>query len=81
MNKMPASKQKQEDIYINTRKASEILGVDIRTVQEWCQLEKIPGAVKICRKWLINKWQMLHWLQKEQKRVNPVWRIPQYQKI
>lgn len=69
-----------DSVYINTKEASKILGVDIRTVQEWCKLEKIPGCIRICRKWLINKWEMLHWLKEQEQRVHPVWLVPKYQK-
>lgn len=66
--------------YINTTQASEILGVNPRTVQEWCKLEKIPGCIKMGRIWMINKFQMLHWIQEQEQRPNKIWIMPKYQK-
>jgi excisionase family DNA binding protein len=71
----------KQDIYITTQTASEILGVNPRTVQEWCKLQKIPSCVKLGRRWLINKYQMLHWIKEQEQRVNPVWLLPKYQRV
>lgn len=73
--------KKQEDVYINTRKASEILGVNPRTVQEWCKIQKIPGVVKMGRIYLINESALFKWIKEQEQRPNKIWITPKYQKV
>ena len=68
-------------IYINTSEASKLLGMSLRTVQEWCKLQKIPGCVKLGRKWVVNKFEVLHWLKEQEQRPNKIWLIPKYERI
>lgn len=68
-------------IYINTNEASKLLGVAQRTVQEWCKLQKIPGCVKLGKKWVVNKFEMLHWMKEQEQRPNKIWLVPKYERI
>jgi excisionase family DNA binding protein len=68
-------------VYINTNEASKLLGVNRRTVQEWCKLQKIPSCVKLGRKWVINKWEVLHWIKEQEQRPNKIWLVPKYERI
>ena len=70
-----------ESVYINTSEASKLLGVAPRTVQEWCKLQKIPSCVKLGRKWVINKWEVLHWMKEQEQRPNKIWLVPKYERI
>jgi excisionase family DNA binding protein len=70
-----------ESVYINTSEASKLLGVNRRTVQEWCKLQKIPSCVKLGRKWVINKWEVLHWIKEQEQRPNKIWLVPKYERI
>ena len=68
-------------VYINTNEASKLLGVNQRTVQEWCKLQKLPSCVKLGRKWVINKWEVLHWMKEQEQRPNKIWLVPKYERI
>lgn len=68
-------------VYINTDEASKLLGMSPRTVQEWCKLQKIPGCVKLGRKWVVNKFEVLHWLKEQEQRPNKIWLMPKYERI
>lgn len=68
-------------MYINTSEASKLLGMSPRTIQEWCKLQKIPSCVKLGRKWVINKWEVLHWMKEQEQRPNKIWLIPKYERI
>lgn len=68
-------------MYINTSEASKLLGMSLRTVQEWCKLQKIPGCVKLGRKWVVNKFEVLHWLKEQEQRPNKIWLVPKYERI
>jgi excisionase family DNA binding protein len=68
-------------VYINTDEASKLLGMSPRTIQEWCKLQKIPGCVKLGRKWVVNKFEVLHWLKKQEQRPNKIWLVPKYERI
>jgi excisionase family DNA binding protein len=68
-------------VYINTNEASKLLGVNPRTIQEWCKLQKIPNCVKLGRKWVINKWEVLHWMKEQEQRPNKIWLVPKYERI
>ena len=68
-------------VYINTDEASKLLGMSLRTVQEWCKLQKIPGCVKLGRRWVVNKFEVLHWLKEQEQRPNKIWLVPKYERI
>lgn len=68
-------------VYINTNEASKLLGVNPRTIQEWCKLQKLPSCVKLGRKWVINKFEMLHWMKEQEQRPNKIWLVPKYERI
>jgi excisionase family DNA binding protein len=68
-------------VYINTDEASKLLGMSPRTIQEWCKLQKIPGCVKLGRKWVVNKFEVLHWLKEQEQRPNKIWLVPKYERI
>jgi excisionase family DNA binding protein len=68
-------------VYINTNEASKLLGVNPRTIQEWCKLQKLPSCVKLGRKWVINKWEVLHWMKEQEQRPNKIWLVPKYERI
>ena len=68
-------------VYINTNEASKLLGVNPRTIQEWCKLQKLPSCVKLGRKWVINKWEVLHWMKEQEQRPNKIWLLPKYERI
>ncbi|MBR0518912.1 helix-turn-helix domain-containing protein [bacterium] len=69
------------DKYLTTEQASEKLGVTPRTVQYWCKIQKIPGAIKMSRKWVINERLLFKWLKEQEQRLNPIWIVPKYQKV
>lgn len=67
--------------YMTTKEASELLGVARRTITKWCVNEKLPFVQKFGWIWLINKTKLLKWLEKNEKDVNPIYKIPHYKKI
>jgi excisionase family DNA binding protein len=70
-----------ESIYINTSEASKLLGVSLRTVQEWCKLQKIPSCMKLGKIYLINKNELFKWLKQQEQRPNKIWLVPKYERI
>ncbi len=69
------------DNYLTTEQASQKLGVNLRTVQKWCSQEKIPGVIKMGRIYLINERELFKWIKEQEKRVNPIWIMPKYQRV
>lgn len=70
-----------ESVYINTSEASKLLGVSLRTVQEWCKLQKIPSCMKLGKIYLINKNELFKWLKQQEQRPNKIWLVPKYERI
>ena len=69
------------DKYLTTEQASQKMGVAPRTVQYWCKIQKIPGVVKMGRMYLINEKELFKWIKEQEKRANPIWIIPKYQRV
>ena len=66
--------------YITTKQASEFLGVKLRTVQDWCRLNKLPNIIKMGRIFLINKDELTKWLKQQEQRPNKIWALPKYER-
>lgn len=67
--------------YLTTMEASQKLGVNPRTVQQWCKIQKIPGVVKMGRIYLINENELFKWMKEQEQRPNKIWLTPKYQKV
>ena len=69
------------DNYLTTEQASQKLGVNLRTVQEWCKIQKIPGVVKMGRIYLINESALFKWIKEQEQRQNKIWIVPKYHRV